>query len=245
MKPIALRWLAPIILLVLALSAAGPASPAANFRTFDFNVGSAYGDRDIFRFTINESGCILAQIKPWSRSGTRGLAAEELALILNGSDRTGYYARNDGSASNVMPLWTSFAVSPSEVERVNIWTISVVNFTRRGTARGTIELEYPRTQIPCELIAAASQMRGRIDLSWRYTGRSFSGSFLIERSTNAGRTWNVVRACTESPTTSSAYSCSDTGLTSGRTYYYRACAITSGSRCKTTNLTPPVMVRVP
>lgn len=139
MKSINFRWLALILVLALTLIAAGPASPAASLQTFSFNVGSTFGDRDEFTFQINQAGCIVAEIRSWSRSGTRGSAAGQLALILNGSDRTGYYARHDGAA----PLRLSYFVSSSEVRRVRTWTISVVNFTKKGTAKGMINLVYP------------------------------------------------------------------------------------------------------
>lgn len=245
MKLTAFRWLAPIILLA-TLSAAGPASPPATTTAFSFNVGSTYGDREEFNFRVTEGGCILAQIASWSRSGTTGRAAEELALIINGPGSTRAYARNDGApSSSVLPLWTSYSIPSGTVSRAGTWTVSVVNFMGKGAAKGKIDIEYPQTRLPCELKATVSRTRGRIDLSWRYTGTSFGGSFLIERSTN-GRTWSGVRACAKRSLRSTiSYSCSDTRLRSGSTYYYRACAITSGSRCRMTNLTPPVRVRAP
>jgi hypothetical protein len=134
-----------LTLSALALIAAGPASPPAVKQTFPFDIGSASGDRDQFTFQVREAGCIVAQINAWSRSGTRGAPASQLALILNGSDRTGYYARSDGSA----PLKVSYAASKSDVRRVKTWTISVVNFTKKGTAKGTITLEYPPNRLSC------------------------------------------------------------------------------------------------
>ena len=245
MKSITSGWFALLILLALALSAAGPASPTVKMQKFQFDIGSTYGDRNKFDFRVTKAGCILGQIKSWSRSGNTGPAAQELDLILNGSDRTGYYARNDGSRSSVSPLWVSYAVSSSEVGQVKTWTISVINFTGRGSATGSINVEFPPTQVPCELKAAVSRTRGRIDLSWRHTGKFFRGAFLVERSTN-GANWRVVRACTKKPSSrQTSYSCSDTGLTSGGVYYYRACAVTTGSRCGRTNLTPAITVRAP
>jgi hypothetical protein len=245
MKYMASHWLHLVILLALTVVAASPALPMAATSSYSFNLGSAYGDSDEFTFRITQPGCILAQVKSWSRSGTRGTTASQLALILNGSDRTSYYARQDGNASSIVPLWTSYAVSSREVSRVRTWTISVNNFTRSGTANGILNLEYPSTLVPCEFEAMPSRTRGRIDLDWRYTGSYFSGSFLVERSTN-GSTWSVVSTCKQSPTSSKTnFTCSDIGLTSGRTYYYRACAITSGLRCKTTDLTPATSAKAP
>lgn len=247
MKRIASHWLALITLLALASNAAGLSSPVADTKNCSFDVSSAYGDKDqcpSTGLTVTKEGCILAQITSWTRSGTSGSSASQLALILNGSDRTGYYARVDGSSSSISPLWLSYAVSSSDVRRVKTWTISVVNFTRSGTAKGTINLEYPSTQVPCELKAAVSRTKGAIDLSWRYTETSFKGSFLVEHWTN-GTTWSVVSACKKSRTSLTSYTCSDTGLKSGTTYYYRACAITSGSKCETKNVTPPTRITAP
>jgi hypothetical protein len=140
-----LRLALIIMLLALALIAAGPASPPAVRQTFSFDVGSAFGDRDQFTFQVTGTGCIVAQVNAWSRSGTSGSPAGQLALILNGSDRPGYYARSDGSA----PLKVGYAVSKSDVSRVRSWTISVVNFTKKGTAKGTITLEYPPNRLSC------------------------------------------------------------------------------------------------
>ena len=241
MKHIPSRWLVLIImLLAVALSAAGPTLLIVDNKPFE--VGPTRGDRDPLKIDIAQAGCILARVYPWPPS-TQGSTAVKLALILNGSDIKGYYARSDGDTADTLPLWTSYAVSPSQVTEVEEWTLSIVNFTEGGEAQGTIRLEFPPTQVPCELKATVPQTRGQIDLSWRYTGNPFKGFFLIERSTD-NRTWSLIRACTQAPSRSTSYACSDTG-TSGTRYYYRVCAVTSGSRCGTTNLTPPVSVRAP
>ena len=251
MKHSITRWILSIIVgLSLVSAAASPASPATATKDYSFNLTSTYGDKDKFSFSVAESGCVIAQVKSWSRSGTSGSAASQLALILNGSDRSSYYARVDGNYANTTPLWTSYSVSSTQISNVQTWTISVANFTKSGTAKGTLNLEYPPTQTPCELKVAVSRTKGKIDLGWVYTGRPFTGSFLIERSTN-GKTWSVISACTKSaPTSSTAtstkYSCSDTGLNSNATYYYRACSITSGSKCDTKKyITPATSVKVP
>jgi hypothetical protein len=238
------RWLL-VIILALALQASNLLKPLASSWSFNFDVGSTFGDRDKFDFKVSESGCVLMQIKSWSRSGSSGSAASQLALILNGSDRTSNYARVDGSTTGIVPLWVSYAITSTQVSRVKTWTISVVNFTKSGTAKGTVYLEYPPTQMPCELKVASSRTKGQINLSWSYTGKSFKGYFLIERSTD-GKQWSVVNGCKKSSPTSSTttpikYSCSETGLKSSTTYYYRACANTSGVKCETTNPTTPAM----
>jgi len=243
MQPLASHGLTLIaVLLALVLSAASPI-----LQRYSFNIGSDYGNSQSFPFSVKEAGCILAQIKSWEPAETNTAAAEELALTLADADNPGYYARNDGGFSSLLPLWTSYAVSASEVTEVKVWEVSVSNYTKSGgTAKGMIILEMPPTQIPCELKAAIPRSKkGQIDLSWRYTGKRFNGSFLVERLIDGTSQWEVVSACTKR-TTSTDYSCSDTGLTRGDRYYYRACAVTStSSECGRTNLTPPVSVRAP
>jgi hypothetical protein len=84
-------------------------------------------------------------------------------------------------------------------------------------------------------------------LSWRYTGVPFrSSSFVVERSTN-GIQWSVVRDCTkEFSSLSDDYACADNGLTSGATYYYRACT-TPNTDCTgiDATTTPPVSIQAP
>lgn len=242
MKFRSIGWIALLIVITLTISAANSSALPKQQIRLSFNVGSAYGDRDKFDFQVSKPGCILARVDSWSRSGNSGLAASELALILNGSDRSGYYSRSDGTASNIAPLWLSYAVSSSDVNKVGKWTISIINFTGRGTAKGFISLETPPTRVPCEFQAAVSRTRGQIDLNWRYTGRPFNGLFLVERSTN-GRIWYTVPTCTIRPSTrSTSYSCTNTGLTSRTRYFYRACAVASGSQCGGTNVTPAIAV---
>lgn len=247
------------IFILLLISADLP-SPLLDTTDFKFDVGSEYGDRDKFLVpTFNEDGCILAQVKPWPwlRSGTTGIPASELALVINGTDQTGYYARSDGKATSNAPLWVSYIVPSAKVTSKVTWTISVVNFSRSGTAKGSIRVDYPPTQMPCEFKAAASKTRGTIDISWRYLGKPFRGFFIVERSTN-NQDWNtVVSGCRmTAPTTTSAttpveYSCADTNLTSNSLYYYRACTIISTAtpavlNCTRANyITPAVSMRIP
>ena len=243
------KWLFLVLVFALVSTAASLKPPSGMPKDYTFDVSSAYGDRDSFSFTVSESGCIIAQVQPWSRSGTSRVAASELALILNGSDRTGYYARVDGGSTNISPLWTSYTVTSTQISKVKTWTISVVNFTKSGSAKGTLSLESSPTQTPCELKIVASRTKGQVDLSWLYSGKPFKGSFIIERSTD-GKTWTDVGTCkkpapSKSTTSSMSYDCSDTGLKSKTIYYYRGCAITSGSKCGTSNITPATKVKIP
>lgn len=94
--------------------------------------------------------------------------------------------------------------------------------------------------------ATSSRVRGRIDLSWSYTGKSFTGYFVVERSSN-GSAWRSVSACTlrYSTTAKGSYSCSDTGLASGTTYSYRACIVAKGTACSSGSATKAVSVKAP
>ena len=94
--------------------------------------------------------------------------------------------------------------------------------------------------------ATASRMRGRIDLSWYYTGKAFSGYFVVERSSN-GSAWRSVSACTlkYNGNAKTPYTCSDTGLASGTTYAYRACIVAKGTACSAASATKAVTVKAP
>ncbi len=88
--------------------------------------------------------------------------------------------------------------------------------------------------------AIAATERGQINLNWRYTGKAFRGTFLVERSNNR-TAWVPVTTCSLSYSTRiSTYRCADARLTSGRSYYYRVCIPASGSKtCTSTNATVP------
>ncbi len=92
--------------------------------------------------------------------------------------------------------------------------------------------------------AVPSRTRGRIDVSWKYTGKGFNGSFVVERSTNGGA-WRTVGACTQSVTGKSSYGCSDTGLTSGTAYAYRACVVARDASCSAGATTKAAAVKAP
>ena len=94
-----------------------------------------------------------------------------------------------------------------------------------------------------EFRAAPARLRGRVDLSWGYQGDAFDGIFLVERSTNGG-VWRFVKECIQPYDEEvTAYTCSDTDLTSGTAYTYRACLVDSGTVCASTNATEPVTVK--
>lgn len=207
----------------------------------NFEVGAAFGERDAFSFEAGETGCILAWISLWEPSNSGENKADQLALILNGSDREKAYARVDGTASSALPLQLSYAVSSRDADRVNTWTISVVNFTERGTAQGKIRIEYPPADIPCEFRAVSRG--GQANLSWRYARAPFSGDFFVERS-NDGSSWSPVQSCQQAGSDSVTYSCQDSDVQRGHRYYYRICASLDSTSCASNVAAPLIRVTV-
>jgi hypothetical protein len=83
--------------------------------------------------------------------------------------------------------------------------------------------------------ATAGTQRSQIKLAWTYTGKAFRGTFLVQRSNNR-TTWAPITTCSLSYSSrTTAYSCTDTKLTSGRSYFYRVCIPTTGSKTCTSN----------
>lgn len=70
-------------------------------------------------------------------------SAAKLALILNGPDRTQFYARQDGQS----PLTLSFDFNQSHLAKGKDWKVSVALFGE-GTARGKVEIHLPRAAQP-------------------------------------------------------------------------------------------------
>lgn len=120
--------------------------------------------------------------------------------------------------------------------------------TVTATPRPTIRVTATPTPSPSGIVdfrAAASRLRGRVDLSWGYEGDAFDGSFLVERSTN-GSVWRFVKDCSQPYDADVAtYKCSDVDLTSGTAYSYRACIVDYGTACASTDATEPVTVKAP
>lgn len=235
----AVRRLILVALLALTASATSYAAPRFATTSLGFNFGTRDGSskRDL-RIPRGAGGCILVQIRSWTPAANSRTAASRLTLRI--TDPNGRGRDRSGSASTLLPLWISYAVSAPSQDQT--WTISVMKESGIGTARGTVTIEYPPTRMPCEFTAGTSATRGEIRLSWTYTGEQFRGSFLVERSTD-GETWSAVSACKKVVSQTTAYSCTDTRLRSAATYYYQACAVTSGTRCGTTSRTPTVYAR--
>lgn len=233
-----LRWISAVLILcVTPLIAAAAPDHASTSSSFSL---SATTISQKFNVSVPQAGCIVAQIKAWSAAATGTTAAAQLTLNITVGRRI---TQTAGSATSLVPLWTSLAFTSSDLSSVKSGTVTVsMAASRSSSARGTVWIEFPPTQTPCEFKARPST-RGRVNLSWRYTGNAFKGSFVVQRSSD-GRTWSAVSACTRSAS-STSYSCTDTGLTSARTYYYRACAVTSGTNCGTASVTPPLSVKAP
>lgn len=228
---------------VLASTPPQPSAAAARHTSVDFpfNLDAQAGDAASFEFKIASPGCILAQIRPWTATTKDGTSVRRLDLAILGADREQPRQALTNSSSAVSPLWVSYAVFSGEAARVPSWTIRVTNPDGRGTARGIIKIEYPPTQMPCALTARASRPSG-VDLSWRHSGRPFSGSFLVERSTDNGKTWGPVSTCTLAVSNNAAYACRDESATVTPQLLYRACAVTSGNVCAGSTVTPAVRV---
>ena len=94
-----------------------------------------------------------------------------------------------------------------------------------------------------EFRATPARLRGRIELSWKFTGKPFTGSFVVERSTNGGA-WRAVSACVQPfDESTTSYGCADTGLTSGTRYAYRACISARGATCTKVSATKAIAVK--
>lgn len=198
-----------------------------------FEIGSTFGDRDAFDIRVGGSGCIVASIEAWSPAAKGDSKAPQLALILNGDGNDQAYARVDGAPGRA-PLWMSYAVSEDEARRVGTWTVSVVNFSKAGSAKGVVKIEYPPAQTPCEFKAIAR--KGLVNLSWTSTGEPMDGNFVVER--REGADWSAVPDCTQAAAAGSSFSCRDEQVRRGATYVYRVCA-TPGNQCRSSGVLPP------
>lgn len=97
-----------------------------------FHVISAFGDRDRYQLKLTQPGRLKLRAV-WK--GT----AQTLALILNGPGQAGYYARKDGRS----PLEIDFQLTPELLQRGDQWQVSIINFSRQGSAEGTLFMEHP------------------------------------------------------------------------------------------------------
>lgn len=223
------------------------ASPATSV-DFAFELPAQSGASKAFEFKVTTPGCIQAYIRPWTSSTGSGPKADKLQLALSGSDRATPYVSITGSASNAVPLWVSYAAFPSDVNRVSGWKITVSTVNGRGSARGVVRVDYPPTQMPCALRATTNTLTDTrsVSLSWLFTDVRFDGAFLVERSSNNGASWRMVRTCSLPITSRTLYVCTDANVAAGD-YLYRVCTVSgdgTDAGCSASNVTPPVRVSV-
>lgn len=89
------------------------------------------------------------------------------------------------------------------------------------------------------------RLRGQIQLTWRYEGEPFEGSFLVERSVNGGA-WRPVSSCTTAYAPDvERYRCLETGLASGSTYTYRICKVDRETSCVDQEVAESAPVKAP
>jgi hypothetical protein len=100
-----------------------------------FKVNSQFGDRDVFEFNVNAMGKISIKAN-WAGD------APQLTLILNGPSRV-EFARKDGQP----PVALTFVVTERTLEKGTNWKVSIVNFSRRGSAKGAIKISYPSRKV--------------------------------------------------------------------------------------------------
>jgi hypothetical protein len=212
----------------LGMPAASVAAPAAASVYLPFNVTASPRNDGSRSLRVTTPGCVTAYVRSSTGSG-------QLKLSLASSSGTTRQAIGlANSSAGVAPTAVSVALSASDVSRNPSWVVTVAAVS--GNAQGAVRIEYPPAQTPCEL--QASNSGGRTNLIWRYTGRTFAGNFLVERSTN-GRTWAAVTTCRRPVTAATRYSCTDTSA-NGTAAFYRACAISSGTACGPANVTPAI-----
>lgn len=97
-----------------------------------FQLESTFGAKEVYSFEVKRSGSINITAK-WIGK------ADRLALILNGPGQVGYYDRQDGTS----PLNITYQVTPTLLAKGTKWSVSIVNFGRKGGAAGVIKIEYP------------------------------------------------------------------------------------------------------
>ncbi|BCX02664.1 MAG: hypothetical protein KatS3mg053_0602 [Candidatus Roseilinea sp.] len=232
--------------MMLAPTNQSVAASAATSVDFAFELPAQAGAAKTFEFKVTTPGCIQAYIRPWTSSTGSGPKADKLQLALIGSDRDAPYVSITGSASNAVPLWVSYAAFPSDVNRVSAWKITVNTVTGRGSARGVVRVDYPPTQMPCALRATTNTFTDTrsVSLSWLFTDVRFDGAFLVERSSNNGAAWRMVRTCSLPITSRTLYVCTDANVSAGD-YLYRVCTVSgdgTDAGCSASNVTPPVRV---
>lgn len=131
-------WIILFFILLFALSQSSHSFPGTQKKIkteeFKFDVGSTFGDHDVFEFNVKKEGTIKVEAS-WTGD------APQLALILNGPTRQ-EFARKDGAS----PLKVSFNVTEDILKKGENWKVSIVNFSRSGSARGAVNITYPEEE---------------------------------------------------------------------------------------------------
>lgn len=96
-----------------------------------FKVSSKFSDRDIFKFSVNTTGKISVKAS-WTGN------APQLALILNDPSRA-ESVRKDGKSPSVL----TFVVTEKMLQKGTGWKVSIVNISRKGSAKGKVWISYP------------------------------------------------------------------------------------------------------
>ena len=137
-----MKNLSASVLVVLAILFAGPVSLSAQVQ----KAGSAAASKSAVinrAFDLTSQGRETVELEITAAGKIEAKAtwtgtAERVALILNGPDRTQYYARKDGRS----PLTLSFDFDDSHLAKGGAWRLSVALFGE-GTAKGRVEVRLP------------------------------------------------------------------------------------------------------
>jgi hypothetical protein len=116
---------------LLFLSLSNIYSQESKSQIFDFKLSAQFGDRNVFEFEVQGIGMIEAEAT-WTG------AAPTLSLILNGPGGSAY-ARQDGKS----PLKLAYNLTQADLNLGTKWKISIVNFSRKGSAQGNVKIKYP------------------------------------------------------------------------------------------------------
>ena len=136
------------LLVLLASPTVASARQVADTKTIEFKLEAKFGARQTYSFNLSGAACITARIDSWTGLGSSGRSAS-LSLILNGANRTDYYARADSTSNRSFAM--AYAVTRNDATRANPWVISVVNFAKTGAAAGKLIVDILPAQSLCQI----------------------------------------------------------------------------------------------
>jgi len=93
---------------------------------------------------ISEAGCIIARVEAWT-------GKTSLTLTIRGGRQS-----SQPATANQGPLWVSYPVSANQTSQS--WVVEALRGSGGDTLSGTLFVEYPPTQVPCQL---AAKVNGR------------------------------------------------------------------------------------